>query len=67
MIFTPGQIEQWERYEKVRESGEFNMFSQHAETAAKLSRDQMIFVMENYAALKAAHNEMTLWLKGYYD
>lgn len=51
--FTAEQIAAWKRYERVRSSGEFNMFDPRAAVAARLSRDMHLFCMENYSALKA--------------
>lgn len=54
MKFTPEQLEQYRRYERVREEGRFNMFEVAACDAARLSEEGMTFVMENYAELRAA-------------
>jgi hypothetical protein len=54
MKFTTEQLLYFEAYEQVRESAEYNMFDLRAAQAAGLTRDQHIFVMENYNALKLA-------------
>ena len=54
MKFTTEQLLHFEAYEQVRESGKYNMFDPRAKQAAGLTRDQHIFVMENYNALKLA-------------
>ena len=38
----------------VRKSGVYNMFSSQARLATCLDKDEYIFVMENYSALKDA-------------
>jgi hypothetical protein len=52
--FTPAQLKHWEQYERVRQSGRFNMFFPQARDAAGLTREEHSFVMKNYDALKAA-------------
>jgi hypothetical protein len=54
MNFTTEQLLYFEAYEQVRESAEYNMFDPRAAQAAGLNKDQHIFVMENYTALKLA-------------
>lgn len=54
MKFTPKQLLQFEAYEQVRESGEYNMFDYRAQLAAGLTKDQHLFVMTNYDSLKLA-------------
>jgi hypothetical protein len=53
--FTPAQLNDFLAYVKVQESGRHNMLDPRAARAAGLSRDQMVFVIEHYAALKAQH------------
>lgn len=55
MTFTPEQLKNWEAYEEVRQSGEYNMFDPRAAQAAGLRRDEHLFCLEHHAALKAAH------------
>jgi hypothetical protein len=54
MGFTDKQISDWRRYEKVRKAGRYNMFSPQAMDAVGLSRDDYIFVMENFTKLQIA-------------
>jgi hypothetical protein len=54
MTFTSEQLKDWEVYEKVRQSAECNMFDRRASEAAGLTKDQHLFVMEHYNALKLA-------------
>ena len=55
--FSFVEVGHWERYEKVRESGEFNMFDQRAQRKTGLTDDQYTFVMNNYDVLKNAHDQ----------
>lgn len=57
MKFTDKQLDQWLAYEKVRITGKCNMLAPEAMRASKLSRDDYLFVLENYTALAAAHKE----------
>jgi hypothetical protein len=52
--FTKKQIHQFRSYEMVRKSGVYNMFSSQARLATCLDKDEYIFIMENYSALKDA-------------
>jgi hypothetical protein len=54
MNYTKNQINDYRAYEKVRKSGRYNMFSPQARTAAMLTKEEHLFVMENYSALKEA-------------
>lgn len=54
MKFTPEQIENWRRYEKVRQSGKWNMFDPRATVAARLTKEEKVFVMKNYSELESA-------------
>jgi hypothetical protein len=65
MDFTKNQINDYRAYEKVRKAGHYNMISSQARAAAMLTREEHLFVMENYSELKdaseaAAANEMLL-------
>lgn len=55
MNYTEKQIKDWKAYEKVRASGRFNMIMEGnaAAKSAGLSRDEYIFVIENYSELAA--------------
>jgi len=52
MNFTQKQINHFRSYERVRKSGQYNMFSSQARSATGLQEDDYIFVMENYSVLK---------------
>lgn len=52
--FTKNQIEQYKSYEIVRNSGEYNMFDTRARLASGLTKDQYLFVMNNYSELREA-------------
>jgi hypothetical protein len=65
MSFTKHQIKAFRFYEQVRESGHYNMFDSRARLASGLTKDEYLFVMENYSELKdasesAAASEMLL-------
>ncbi len=56
--FTEQQLADYQAYEKVRESGKYNMFDPRASRAAKLPEDRYVFVMKNYTELrKEVENE----------
>jgi len=52
--FTPQQLKDFAAYVKVQREGLFNMFDPRARGMTRMGRDEWVFVMENYAALKAA-------------
>lgn len=52
--FTEIQIAAWRRYESVRQRGFCNMFDPAVQSLARLDRDEHMFCMRNYAALKEA-------------
>jgi hypothetical protein len=52
--FTRQQINQFRAYEYVRSSGHYNMFSSQARLSSGLTKDEYIFVMENYSELLEA-------------
>lgn len=54
--FTAEQLEHYRRYEEVRASGRFNMMHPVAAQAANLTRDELFFVIKNFAALDQAYN-----------
>ena len=56
MDFTKKQINQFKSYERVRKGGHYNMFSSQARTATGLTKEEYLFVMENYSELKEASN-----------
>ena len=49
---TPKQIKDWRAYERVRAGGKWNMFDPNARIATGLSRENYIFCMKHYSALK---------------
>ena len=50
--FTKKQINNYKAYESVRKSGAYNMFSSQARLSTGLTKDEYLFVMENYKELK---------------
>jgi hypothetical protein len=53
--FTRRQLADWRAFEKVRRGGLWtDMFSLEAREAAGLRREECLFVIQHYAALKAA-------------
>jgi len=60
MKFTPKQISNWRKYEKVRQSGRWNMFFPKTRAATKLSREDYSFVMENFVELKESAEKEAL-------
>lgn len=52
--FTPKQLADWRRYERVRAGGKYNMIvnGQAAADAARLSYDEYLFCANNYSALR---------------
>ena len=52
--FTDKQLADFAAYVRVQESNRYNMFDPRAAQAAGLTRDEMVFVMDNYEALEAA-------------
>jgi hypothetical protein len=55
MTSTTEQIEDWESFEEIRATNRFNMFDPAARIATGLTREQFLFCMANYDALKAAY------------
>lgn len=56
--FTQAQIATWVAYEAVRERGRYNMYDPRALQATGLTRDEYVFVMDNFDALKQAATAM---------
>lgn len=52
--FDAGRIADFRNYEAVRASGAYNMFDPRARDASGLTREEFLFVMDNFSALKAA-------------
>lgn len=57
--FTPQQLKHWQRYEKVRAKGRWNMFDHAARLATGLDREEYLFVMQNYEELETAVENQT--------
>lgn len=53
-MFTAKQLQDFKAYRKVQMGGKWNMFDSQARRATGLSESEYIFVMKNYAKLKAA-------------
>lgn len=56
-IFSPEQLNDFEQYVKVQESGKYNMFQRAARKETGMTQEQYRFVMANYANLKIAFLE----------
>lgn len=54
MEFTNQQLQNFEKYVRVQMGGRYNMFDPRARAATGMDKDEYIFVMENYSALKEA-------------
>lgn len=54
MNFTQRHLDNWRRYERVRQGGRWNMFFPQAQKATGLSGKDYSFVMRHYVELKAA-------------
>jgi len=51
--FGKKEINNFQTYEIVRKSGTYNMFSPQARLATGLTKEDYLFVMENYSELKS--------------
>lgn len=56
-VFTARQQKNWKAYERVRESGKYNMFSPRARRATGLSAEDYSFTMKYFSELQAAVKE----------
>lgn len=54
MEFTNRQLKNFAKYVRVQMGGRYNMFDPRARAATGMDKDEYIFVMENYSALKEA-------------
>lgn len=54
MEFTNQQLQNFKKYVRVQMGGRYNMFDPRARAATGMDKDEYIFVMENYSALKEA-------------
>ena len=52
--FTKQELQNWKAYERVRAKGRWNMFDARARSATGMNREEYVFVMDNYKALKTA-------------
>lgn len=56
--FSDKEVADWEKYEKVRKSGLFNMFDPRAQRSARLNDDEYLLCMKHYIDLKKQWEEM---------
>jgi hypothetical protein len=54
--FTEGQIMNWVLYELIRSGSVYNMLDPRAIKMSGLSKEDYMFVINNYDALKAAYS-----------
>jgi len=54
MKYTAKQITDWRSYERVRKSGKYNMLDADARRATGLDRNEYVFVLKHYVALREA-------------
>lgn len=52
--FTAQELKNFRAYVKVQRSQRFNMLDPRAAQAAGLTREEVVFIIDNYAALEAA-------------
>jgi hypothetical protein len=57
--FSPQQLSDWKRYERVRQSGRLNMLFPGARMATGLSEDRYTFVLSHYSELRAELDKPT--------
>lgn len=57
-MFTREQLNWYEKFEKLRLSGKYNMFSPQARISIGLNEDQYTFVMKNYSGLQLEYNKV---------
>ena len=53
-LFTEKQLKQYAAYERVRQSGGYNMFDPRARQETGLTKEDYAFVMDNFTALRDA-------------
>lgn len=58
--FTREQLADFDTYERVRSSGQFNMLTRQAQQATGLERDQYVYVQTHYEALQDAANKRAM-------
>ena len=49
---TPEQLKHWRRYEDVRQSGRFNMFTPQARRLTGLTKKEYLYCMKHYSTLR---------------
>lgn len=54
--FTAQQIQNYRNYEYVRAGGKYNMFDPRALAASGLTKDEYMFVLQNFGELQEAAN-----------
>jgi hypothetical protein len=52
MKYSEQQLKDWSAYERIRESGLFNMFDPRARDLTTMSSSEWVFCMEHYEDLK---------------
>lgn len=52
MRFTEADLDNWRAYERVRQSGRFNMFDPRARAMTGMSKEEWLFCMKHYSELK---------------
>lgn len=62
--FSADELKKFDAYERVRQSGRFNMFDPRAIKASRLTKDDYLFVMRNYSALRAARTAIARVTEG---
>jgi len=54
--FTPQQLRNFAAYEALRQEGQHNMASPQVAQILGISREEHLFILRNYVALKAAED-----------
>lgn len=53
-MYSENQIKNWQIYERIRQSGMFNMFDPRARGMTTMSISEWVFCIEHYADLRDA-------------
>jgi hypothetical protein len=53
-MYSQKQIENWQEFERIRQSNMFNMLDPRARAMTNMSKAEWIYCMEHYADLKKA-------------
>lgn len=56
--YTRQELENWIRFERVRQSGLYNMFDSNARLSTGLSKEEYTFVLRNYDSLGLVVSDM---------